>query len=124
MGGKSSTPNAADEQKFVPDFEYKGKPYPQDLPNWFKTISLENDELAHLKTKTNPRTQQDEIRFMHDIPQRKMNAELARKVALDCGKRCTFSYTMDDFHPSQEQLVKNLNYAEQICSSRCVSKYM
>ena len=60
---------------------------------------------------------------MHEVPQSKLNAELARKIGLDCGRRCTFSYTADDFHPSQEKLVKGLNYAEQTCMSRCISKY-
>ena len=33
----------------IPDFEYKKKPYPKDLPTWFKTIRLEPAKLVHLK---------------------------------------------------------------------------
>ena len=34
----------------VSDFFYKGKPYPHDLPLWFKSISLVSEDLPHLKT--------------------------------------------------------------------------
>ena len=76
-----------------------------------------------------------------------MNGELARKIALDCSKRCTYTYKgpVDEFgmpivdkivpadSPSQiadqtsENAMKHsmaLNYAEQVCSSRCTAKWL
>ena len=89
----SSTENKAPSLP-VPDFFYKGKPYPHELPLWFKSISLVSEELPHLKTiKT--RTGQEEMRFSHELSENKKNGELARKITLDCSKRCTFSYKGD-----------------------------
>ena len=74
------------------DFFYKGKPYPNDLPAWFTTIRLSEQDLTHLKTHKNQRINKQELRFSHEISNDKINGELARKIAMDCSKRCTFSY--------------------------------
>ena len=41
----------------------------------------------------------NDLRFSHELSTTKKNHELARKIALDCSKRCTFSYKgeLDEF---------------------------
>ena len=71
---------------------------------------------------------------MHEPTQSKLDAELARRVAMDCSKRCTNSYlaishssltektsssSADDGNQTFEKV---LNYAEQVCLSRCSNK--
>ena len=84
----------------VPDFYYKGKPYPNELPAWFKSIRLVDAELLHLRPVPNPKTNKSELRFSNnELSQAKLNGELARQITLDCTKRCTYSYKgeVDEF---------------------------
>ena len=101
MGNKSSSTSqesSVAQEAPVPDFYYKGKPEVKDLPAWFKSIKLVPEELPHLKTVTD-RQGQKEHRFSHELSTVKKNNELARKIALDCSKRCIYSYTgeVDEF---------------------------
>ena len=72
-----------------------------------------------------------------------MNGELVRKIALDCSRRCTYSFKgeVDDFgmptgevlnrYSDEENEIASsskhkmaLNYAEQVCTSRCTAKWL
>ena len=69
-----------------------------------------------------------------------MDAELARRVALDCSKRCAYSYKgpIDDLGMpvgdgtmpetiapgSKLETPKGLNASEQVCMSRCINKWI
>ncbi len=94
--------------------------------------------MQHLDKVADPRSGKGEIKFSHKLNTDKTNAELARKIALDCGKRCTYSYRgeLDDMgfpintdkfgEGTLEPRGKSetaLNYAEQVCMSRCTAKY-
>ena len=74
-----------------------------------------------------------EVKFMKELPQSRIDAELSRKVALDCSRRCVYSK-----HDYELQMMKaeengeetggqahtSLNHQEQICAVRCINKYM
>ena len=85
--------------KLDDNFYYKGKPNFNELPPWFNTIQLTPQELPHLKKHEINRNSQPQILFSHELSSQKLNGELARKIALDCSKRCTFSYKgpVDEF---------------------------
>ncbi len=141
MGGLSSKSTSSldksqttfTEEK-VPDFYYLKKP--NELPDWFKSIKLRSENLQHLEKVKDPRSGKGEIKFSHKLNVDKTNAELARKISLDCGKRCTYSYRgeLDDLGFPKGQLGEGtlkprdknemaMNYAEQVCLSRCTAKY-
>ena len=128
MGGSSSKDTAKEAK--VPDFVYKNKPFPDEMPAWFTSIKLRPAELAHLKQVTNQKSQKQELRYSYEQPQSKLDAESARKITLDCSKRCT--YSSYDYEArgqgGQEGPTRDietaLNYAEQVCMSRCLNKFL
>ena len=62
MGSSASKTPAVPEAEPVPDFFYKGKPYPDELPSWFTSVRLTPAELPHLKTRMNQKGKED-LRF-------------------------------------------------------------
>ena len=117
MGSSSSSSSKpAIDVEDVPDFYYKNKPYPKDLPAWFTSIRLVSAELPHLRPVQNSKTNNSELRFMNELSQEKINGELARQIALDCTRRCTYSYKgeVDEFGMIPENAKKQ---AEPMTSS-------
>ena len=100
---------------------------PDALPIWYKTIRLTGE-------KPNPKDQEEkkEVKFRVPIPQSRIDAELYRRVALECSKRCIYSncdYELDILMAESqgkpapiEQTA--LNESEKICAVRCINKYM
>ena len=127
MGGSSSKSAAQKEaDPPVPDFVYKNKPFPGELPEWFTSIRVKGDPVPHLRKTVNERTQKGEIRYQVDLPQSKTDAEVARRAALDCSKRCLHSKidyeARAEEDPNGEH--KLFRYAEQVCLNRCLNKYL
>ena len=70
MGSSSSSSSSSGKPAAavadVPDFYYKDKPYPKDLPAWFTSIRLVSAELPHLRPVDNPKTNKSELRFSNN----------------------------------------------------------
>ena len=58
-------------------------------------------------------------KFKVPLPDRKVEHEFAGKVSLECSKRCLYSIVTEG---QDEQSATGLNYGEQVCMNRCISK--
>lgn len=77
------------------------------------------------------------MRYSHDLPQAKINAESARRITLDCTDRCTYSRydyegkanakgsdSENNKSSKEGTIAMAMNFAEDVCMSRCLNKQL
>ena len=60
---------------------HKNKPIPSELPAWFTNIKLVSEK---------PSEKEKKFLFRTELPDARVKAELHRKVALYCSRRCIY----------------------------------
>ena len=106
---------------------HKNKPPPNELPMWYRTITLKGEKPDPKELK-----EPKPVKFRYPLSDLRVAAEQQRKVALECSRRCL--YSKQDYEemtliaeskgepaPKPDTV---LNYQEQICIVRCINKYM